>query len=341
LSEQERLRFPRFPGGTLFNRTGPDGEIRVASVDQGPGGAFLETTEPVRPGSVLVLTVHDPFERDQPVFLLARVMHCREIPQVGIGILWRKAISAFGVYRLRTFLDQHFHLLIDPHKTGAWAESELKGPVVYDFEAGSVDPILPEKLAELEEAEAFYGIKFAQGFLPKAQYLEVKMVPAGEEAARSKGLRRELAMDAAAMLRMDRFGPGEVITQPISLEEATSQCLTQDEESRWKQDMKKRKPARIPASVAVRGEVTEGMVRLVGEEGLLVVLERTRPEVGDRILIEMALTVGVRSGPVLIVGKAARIARDRVSKKVVLDVAVESVDEKGNVGLFRQCILAL
>ncbi len=315
--------------------------MRVASVDQGPGGAFLETTEPVRPGSTLVLTVHDPFERDQPVLLLARVQHCREIPKVGIGILWRKAISAFGLARLRGFLDQHFHLLLDPHKTGAWAESELEGPVVYDFEAGSVDPLPEGKLEELGEAEAFYGIKFAQGFLPKAQYLEVRLVSTGEESSRSKGMRRELAMDAAAMLRIDRFGYGEVLTQPITLEEATSQALTQDDSARWKQDMKRRKPARIPASVAVRGEVTDGLIRFMDEQGMLVVLERTRPEAGDRILVEMALTVGVRSGPVFIVGKATRVARDRGTRKVVLDIDIESVDEKGNVGLFRQCLSAL
>jgi hypothetical protein len=315
--------------------------MRVASVDQGPGGAYLETTERVRPGSTLVLTVHDPFERDQPVFLLARVQHCRELPRVGIGILWRKAVCAFGVLRLRAFLDQHFHLLIDPHKTGAWAESELKGPVIYDFEAGSVDPLPPNKLQELEEAEAFYGVKFAQGFLPKAQYLEVKLVPSGDEASRSKGMRKELSMDAAAMLRMDRFGPGEVVTQPITLDEATSHGLTQDDAARWKQEMKRRKPARIPVSVAVRGEVTEGMVRLADESGLLVVLERTRPEVGDRILVEAALTVGVRSGPVFIVGKATRVARDRGTHRVVLDVAVESVDDKNNPGLFQQWLLAL
>lgn len=339
MSEQERRRFPRFPGGTVF--TGPDGESRMASVDQGPGGAFLETTEPVRPKSILVLNVYDPFERDQPVLLLASVVRCREKPTMGIAIVWRKAISPFGLYRLRSFLDQHFHLLLDPHKTGAWAESELLGPVVYDFEAGSVDPLPSSKLEEIEEAEAFYGIKFTQGFLPKAQYLEVKLVPSGEEATRSRGFRKELSMDAAAMLHMDKFGPGELTTQPISLEEATTHGLTDDDVTRWKQEMKKRKASGVPASVAVRGEVTNGVVRLMNADGLLIILERTRPETGDRILVEMALTVGVCSGPVFIIGKAARVARDRRTNKVVLDVAVDSVDEKGNTGLFLQYISAL
>jgi len=332
---KERRRYPRFQTGVMYTGHGPDGEVQGQATNQGPGGAFLHTTEPIRMKSKLILTVHDPFEKEQPVFLVAVVVHSRKKKPVGVGIRWKKAICRFGLKRLRQFLEAHFHQAIDPHKTGAFREASTADVVAYDFEFGTVEPVPEGKFEELLEAEKFYGVKFPKGFLPKAQYLEVKLKAAGAESRHSRGFRRELSMDAAAMLRIDRYGPGETSTQPITVDRVENPGLTGEELDQWKYEMRKRKRTAVPVSMTMQGKTFGGTVKNISEDAVLVVTVGIRPAKGDRALIEMPITVGTRSTHAVILGDVTRIARDKNSGHVGIDLKIRSIDEKGEDGLFQ------
>ena len=331
---RERRRYPRFPGGKTLAGHGPDGEIRGNTTDQGPGGAFLETTEPVRMNSKLVLTVHDPFQREQPVFLVGVVVHVRaELPQ-GIGIRWKAAVSTFGLARLRQFLDTHFHLVVDPRKTGAHVDAATANLIAYDFEFGTIGPVSDEKMGLIEDAEKYYGIKFPRGFLPKAQYMEVKLAASDAESKQSRNFRRELSMDRAAMLRVDEHGTGDTSTQPINMEKATHSGLSSDDIAQWRYEMSKRKKTALPVTVSLQGKTLEGTVRNVSEESLMVVVEGIKPARGDRAIVEMPITVETRSETIVVVGSVNRVARDKKTAKLGVDIKIKSIDERDEDGLF-------
>lgn len=340
MSGQERRKFPRFAGGTVFTGVGPDGALQGQSLDQGPGGAFLETTEPVRAESKLVLTVHDPFEREQPVALIARVVHATETPKMGVGIEWQTALCPFGVTRLKQFLDTHFHLVIDPHKTGAFAASELDRAVVYDFRFGTVEPAKSEQMEEIEQADTFYGLKVGGGFLPKAQYMEIKLVAAGGDQT-SKPLRKELAMDMNACKLLERYGCGEVVTQPLSIDRGDSAGVSDEELDQWKYELKKRKKVSLPATLTLGGNQFACLLKHVVREAAFLLAEGVKPARADRVVLEVPITICDRSQNVMLVGEVTRTARDRHTRKVAVDVKIMSVDEGRNEGILEQFLLAV
>jgi len=290
---------------------------------------------------MLILTVHDPFERDQPVYLLAQVVRSRAEPPYAIGIQWKKAISRFGFMRLKKFLDAHFHLVVDPQKMGAWTQSELDGAVAYDFVFGSVEKVDLDRLSQLDEADTYYGLKVQAQFLPKAQYLEVRLVQSGDEAKHSRPFRRELSMDAAAVLHVDRYGMGEVVTQPITVDAAESGGMSADEVAEWKYDMKQRKRVRIPAVFSIQGRTLQVQVHNMTSNALLILADDVRPAKGDRTIVEMPLTIDARSGIVIVMAEVKRVARDKNTRRVGIDLSILSIDEQGQQGLFNQYLLAL
>jgi hypothetical protein len=337
---EERRRYPRFPGGTEFAGEGPDGRIQATSVNQGPGGAFLETKEPMRQGATLVLAVRDPLERDVPVLLVAEVMRVRLVSPPGIGILWKTAVSFQGVPRLKQFLETHFHLVLDPRKAGAFHGKVLGDVAAYDFEFGTVEPVPADTLEQWREAQPFHGLKLRSDFLPKAQYLEVKLMGAGPDSRRSKGFRKEMAMDDAAMATIDRHGPGDLTTQPITVDRMAT-GLTDDDMERWKVEMGKRKKASLPVTLSIQGVSVGGQLRNVSPASILLVTEGVKPALGDRALVDLPITVGTRSAAIMIVGQVARVARDKKTRLIALDLAIQSVDERGETGLFQDYLTAL
>ena len=341
MGDKERRKYPRFSGGTRFSMTGPTGSQHVQSLDQGPGGAFLETTQVVREGSKIILTVHDPFGQDQPVFLVAHVVSFRKEPRQGVAIEWQRAICRFGVERLKQFLDTHFHLIIDPRKTGVHAMSDLQGVIYYDFKTGQVVPLDDERLEELKEAETFYAIKFDGDFLPRAQYLEVRLLSPHAERT-SRKMMAEMSMDMAALHRVDEYQPDPGETQPIQVESYTSEYkLTDSELDQWKYEMKKRKKSRLPALLMLEGKQMEAVVKNICRTDLFLLAEAPRPDKGDRAVLELPVTLGNRSCSIVVVAEVTRIARDRKSSKLGLDLKVLSVDEQGEEGLFDDYLLAL
>lgn len=340
MAKDERRRYPRFNAGISFVGQGPDGPVMGQAVNQGSGGAFLETAGSVRTGSKLVLTVHDPFERDKPVFLVARVAYSRDEPKQGVGIQWQAAISRFGMARLKQFLETHFLLVIDPRKSGAFSGSSLEGAVAYEFSHGVLGPASDELLEEIEDAETYYGIKFSGGFLPKAQYLEVRLVPP-DAGAKTSQFRRELSMDRMATDAVDKYGPGEVVTQPIAVDKEADPSLSEEDLQQWKYEMKRRKRLSLPVSMTIRGEEVEGQLKNFDRDNLFLLVAAVKPATGDRVILEMPLSVSTRSAQVVVVGDVTRIARDKRTKHVGIDVRILSLDERGEDGIFEQLLLAL
>ena len=341
MAVDDRRRFPRFSGGTMFAGQGPTGVVEGRSADQGPGGAFIETVQPVRPDSRIILTVHDPFGQDQPVFLVARVVTYRKEPKQGVGIEWHRAICRFGVERLKKFLDTHFHLIIDPQKTGMHAMSQLQGVISYDFKAGTVEPLPDKLLDELKEAETFYSFKFGGDFLPRAQYLEVRLMSPQDEVI-SRKMKSELSMDMAAFHKMDDYDSGAVVTQPITMESYSAECkLNESELEQWKYEMRKRKKSKLPVVLALGGRQLNAMVKNICKTDMFLVVDGVHPGKGDRTVVEMPVTVGNRSRSIIAVADITRIARDKNSGKVGLDLKIKSVDEQGEEGLFEEYLFAL
>jgi len=342
MGDEEKRRYPRYPGGAIFSGAGPGGRIHAASANQGPGGAFLESVEPMRPDSRVYLTVHDPFERDQPVVLIARVTHATTVPTTGVGLEWLTAVCQFGLDRLKKFLDAHFHLLVDPQRSGAHVASELTGCVSYDFKYGTVEPTEHQVLEELEHADTFYGLKLGGSFLPKAQFMEVKVQRSGGSVV-SAAFRRESGMDLAALDHMTRYGHGEAPpTGPVAMEPADKALpMTDEERDAWRWDLKRRRRASLPAEMTVSGKRLRCVVTHLARDAVFLMYEGEPASRDDRVVLEIQATVGVNFQRIVLVADVTRVVRDRKQGRVGVDTRVVSIDEGKNPGFFDQLLLAL
>jgi hypothetical protein len=341
MDSEDRRRYPRFPGGTMFSGAGPTGNIKATSVDQGPGGAFLETVEALKPDSQIILTVHDPFEREQPVALIARVTHCTTLPRVGIGIEWVSAVCPFGIERLKQFLGAHFHLLVDPRIAGALEASQLSQSLTYDFRYGTLEVTTEETHEAVNAADTFYGLKLGGSFLPKAQFMEVKVLRSGG-AHTPRALRAEASMDVNAFGLMVKYGPGEVpSTGPVSVDAEPSSVEGVPDREQWKSELRRRRKATLAGTVSVAGQKLPCVLTHLSREAVFLMHEGQCPEMGDRVIVELQPTVGPVSARIVIMGAVARILKDKGGSKFGLDVRVLSLDEGKHPGFFDQLLMAL
>lgn len=96
----ERRRFPRVPLATQVQHA--EGSFVGFSRDISTGGMFVESTEPLEPGSQLSLRFH--LEIDTPI-LMAEAEVLYQVPRVGIGLHFRE-LSQEDYQRIRDFVSR-------------------------------------------------------------------------------------------------------------------------------------------------------------------------------------------------------------------------------------------
>ncbi|MBM4370697.1 MAG: hypothetical protein FJ098_03540 [Deltaproteobacteria bacterium] len=319
--------------------------------------------------------------RAPPVLLLAEVVYAKEAPVQGIGIRWKHALCLDGLDHLSMFLEAHFHLFLDPRKIGAFHREQLDGALQYDFHFGTLRPIAEETLEAWRQAERINDIQYPQKFLPKAHHIEtrarvkgegrgapkppapglpatgweepevqdLKGPPVGFEDARSPA-RKAATPAGAAPVKAARdsvdeaqdatdLGFDDFIQEAPSREVAVSSAPIGD----WAQAVRQRLAVKVPVRLLamVGDETFPGVVRNVSTTHLLVLVDAATVFRKDRLVVRFPLSLGPISVLLVFVGTVTRIVRDRKSEQIGLDLTIDTVDEGGRPGIFREFVHAL
>ncbi|MFH1533210.1 MAG: PilZ domain-containing protein [Pseudomonadota bacterium] len=111
----------------------------------------------------------------------------------------------------------------------------------------------------------------------------------------------------------------------------------------WASEMRQRMRVRIPVLILpMAGDETfGGMVRVLSRTALFVMVEEVRIYCGDRVVIRFPLSLGPLSVKLIFVCSVQRMARDRKSGQLGLDLTIETLDEGRNQGIFKEFVSAL
>lgn len=119
--------------------------VDVRSSDISQGGMFIETDQPVLPGTELAVVVKEHLlEGNRPVFLTARVMRRQVAPVRGVGVRWEKATTPGDEASLREFLEANLGITPkgikeQPHGDAGLVQAVYRFPLeAEDFESAPV-----------------------------------------------------------------------------------------------------------------------------------------------------------------------------------------------------------
>jgi len=113
--------------------------------------------------------------------------------------------------------------------------------------------------------------------------------------------------------------------------------------SDWVSDMRSRARVKVPVLLlTMRDDETFcGVVRNISRNGLFVMVNDIRIFRGERIVVRFPLSLGPISVKLVLVNTVGRVARDRKSGSMGLDLRIDTFDEGGNKGIFDEFIAAL
>lgn len=119
--------------------------VDVRSSDISAGGMFIETEQPVLPGTELAVVVKAQLiAGHRPVFLTARVMRRQVVPVRGVGVRWEKATTPGAPATLREFLKDNLGIAAkgieeQPHGDAGLVQAVYMFPLgLEDFETAPV-----------------------------------------------------------------------------------------------------------------------------------------------------------------------------------------------------------
>jgi len=78
--------------------------LDAATTDISAGGAFFQTTDPLRMGSLVAVVFKRQSETEDAVFLVGRVVRMRTSAPAGVGLRWTKAVTEAAPAKLAWFL---------------------------------------------------------------------------------------------------------------------------------------------------------------------------------------------------------------------------------------------
>jgi len=111
----------------------------------------------------------------------------------------------------------------------------------------------------------------------------------------------------------------------------------------WASEMRQRMRVKIPVLILpmVGDETFGGAVRVLSRSTLFVMVEEVNAYRGDRVVIRFPLSLGPLSVKLVFVCSVKRLARDRKSGSLGLDLSIDTIDEGRNQGIFKEFVTAL
>ncbi len=129
-------------------------------------------------------------------------------------------------------------------------------------------------------------------------------------------------------------------THEAALKEAGDQS---SEPTDWASEMRQRLRVKIPVLILpMSGDETfGGVARVLSRTTLFVMVDEIRVYAGDRIVVRFPLSLGPLSVKIVFVCSVKRMARDRKSGSLGLDLVIDTVDEGKNQGIYKEFVTAL
>ena len=111
----------------------------------------------------------------------------------------------------------------------------------------------------------------------------------------------------------------------------------------WASEMRRRIRVKIPVLVLpmIGDETFGGMTRVLSRTTAFVMVDEVRVFRGDRVVVRFPLSLGPLSVKLVFVCTVQRIARDKKSGMMGLDLIIDTVDEGKNQGIFKEFVTAL
>ena len=274
--------------------------VDVRSTDVSVGGMFIETEQPILPGTELAVVMKAQLTAgERPVFLSARVMRRQTQPVSGIGIRWENATTPGSTEVLKEFLHSMFGIEARLIKEQPHGDAGLI-QAVYVFPLGPEDF---EGAPSVEDAPPLFR---------------------GEEEETIEGLDddddedtvQELAEDVKDAIEEQRRGGPGPLTQEISV--GSSQA-----------------PTDLKAVLGVRGEEHPVRITTLGAEHAFVT---TNMDLVSGARLELRFGINARGGVAEVQVRAEVIStgRDHSSGRRGVRIKFTRIDEGRHRGILRQ-----
>jgi len=123
-------------------------KLLCLALDQGPGGAFLATSETLPTGAGVIVVPDEDLEK-RSIYLVGRVMRQVEVPRRGVGLKWAYAVGLEGQDALRHFLRDHFKVPVPKEPTSSKTGGAGIQRSIYDFDAQSMLQVTSQEVTRL------------------------------------------------------------------------------------------------------------------------------------------------------------------------------------------------
>ncbi|MFH1532674.1 MAG: PilZ domain-containing protein [Pseudomonadota bacterium] len=272
--------------------------VDVRSSDISQGGMFIETGQPVLPGTELAVVVKAQLlDGRRPVFLTARVMRRQAQPVKGIGIRWERATTPGDAEMLREFLRSS--LGIDPRGIEELPQGDA-GMIqaVYVFPLGTED---------------FKGAPVVEEAPPLLGGGEDTIEGLDDEEATLQDVDEALQAELAARRR-----PAGPLTQELA--QGSSQA-----------------PADLKATLVVGKNERPVRISSLGPENAFITTN-TKLEPGARLELRFGIAARGGVAEVQARADVISVGRDHRSGRRGVLVKLTRVDEGGHRGILLQYI---
>jgi hypothetical protein len=113
--------------------------------------------------------------------------------------------------------------------------------------------------------------------------------------------------------------------------------------SEWASEMRRRIRVKIPVLVLpmIGDETFGGTARILSRTTAFVMVDDVRVFRGDRVVVRFPLSLGPLSVKLVFVCTVQRIARDKRSGMLGLDLTIDTLDEGQNQGIYKEFVTAL
>lgn len=144
----EKRRHKRFSLLEKFTCYSGGKKLLCLALDQGPGGAFLATSETLPTGAGVIVVPDEDLEK-RSIYLVGQVMRQMEVPRKGLGLKWAYAVGLEGQDALRHFLKDHFKVPISKEPAGGQAGGAATQRSIYDFESQKMLQVTSQEVTRL------------------------------------------------------------------------------------------------------------------------------------------------------------------------------------------------
>lgn len=321
----DRRKHPRFERGDKFKCFVGGQRFTAQAVNQGPGGAFIETDRVVKPGSLIILEVAQAGMADSGggrPHIVGKVLYFALKPSRGIGVQWIKAVSLDGVAGLQMFLADYFGVELTEEALSALPGVANELPVSYDFTSKRV--LIERALAAKKEDKmvSFFGVKVRGGALDKLDSMDVKVI--ASEAPRQK----RVVMDEEEQLKHR----DESEEDPLEVAKQMEKRL---------KIIRRRKEVKEPATVLADGKKYEGMAIAADSSAIYIEGHKPYPAVQKRVLVHFPIKTDRGEFKIIIVGEVTDLLQNRSRKQFGADIKIITLNEGEKPGIFKEYIRSL